>query len=904
MRTHHTLFVTVVCVLLTQLSYSQTPAFDWAKKLGSPGSFNQGNALAIDQLGNIYTTGQFESTSDFDPGTGTFDLTSAGIDDVYISKLDSDGNFVWAKRIGSTGFDEGWGIAVDLTGNVYISGHYQNTVDFDPGAGVSNHTASGGDIFIIKLDTNGNFVWGVSMGSAGIGDEYGYGITTDASGNVYTTGVFTSIVDFNPGAGIFNLTSAGNYDVFISKLDTDGNFIWAKQLGGTQSDNGRSIALDGSGNIYTSGYFRGTADFDPGAATFNITSTSVFYDVFVSKLDPSGNFVWAKNMGGAEDDLAQSIAIDPTGNVYTTGYFFATADFDPGAATFNLTAAGSSADIFISKLDASGNFLWAKSFGNANPYPCFGRAITTDGSGNVYATGAFEGTIDFDPGASIFELKTAADDDIFILKLSPAGNFIWAGSMGYVDNDDDSGRAIKVDASGNIYTTGDYRAINASGNTDFDPGSCVFNLSGQAAFIQKLSAATSASHTITNFSPTSGTTGTSVTINGTNFSTTPANNVVAFNGTSATVTASTTTTITTSVPAAATTGPISVTIGCNTVTSASNFTISSVLPTITNFTPSSGPVSTVVTITGTNFSATAANNTVRFNGTLAIASASTTTSITATVPAGATTGPITVTVSGNTATSASNFTVTTGSITFTTQPSDRSICGITNTTFAVAATGDTGLQYQWQIDDGGFEDLSNNSTYSGVTTPTLSISNPPLSLNGSVYRCVVSGNNSGDTPSQSASLTINTFPVASISLDGTLLVASDGDSFQWYRNGVEIPGATLQTLEFNALEQGVYVVDVTENGCTTTSDDFIYLITGSEDMLGHFKLYPNPVKNVLHVDAPEKIRMEISDIAGKQILISDIYGNKTLPMNHLTPGIYIIKVMGSDEIKVIRVFKE
>jgi hypothetical protein len=168
----------------------------------------------------------------------------------------------------------------------------------------------------------------------------------------------------------------------------------------------------------------------------------------------------------------------------------------------------------------------------------------------------------------------------------------------------------------------------------------------------------------------------------------------------------------------------------------------------------------------------------------------------------------------------------------------------------------------------------------------------------------VSGNNSGDTPSQSASLTINTFPVASISLDGTLLVASAGDSFQWYRNGVEIPGATLQTLEFNALEHGVYTVDVTENGCTTTSDDFIYLVTGGEEMLGHFKLYPNPVKNVLHVDAPEKIRMEISDIAGKQILVSDIYGNKTLPMNDLTPGIYIIKVMGSDEIKVVRIFKE
>jgi hypothetical protein len=902
MKNYKALLATIVCSIFIQLSDAQTPSFEWAKKLGSPTTYNQGNALAVDHLGNVYTTGQFRNTSDFDPGAGTFNLTSAGTEDVYISKLDNDGNFVWAKSIGSTGFDEGWGIAVDPTGNVYISGHFQNTVDFDPGAGVENHTANSGDIFVIKLNTNGDYQWGASFGSGGIGDEYGYGITTDASGNVYTTGVFVSMVDFDPGSGVSNLVAAGQYDVFVSKLDTDGNFVWAKRIGGTQADNGKSIALDASGNVYTTGFFRGTADFDPGATSFDITSTSIQYDIFVSKLDPSGNFIWAKNMGGVNDDQGQSVAIDPTGNVYTTGHFNGIADFDPNAATFNLDAGSSQIDIFISKLDASGNFVWAKGIGNNAPNPNFGRAITTDALGNVYSTGAFYGLVDFDPGAGVFNLLTAGDNDIYISKLSPTGDFIWAGSIGYVNDDDDSGRGIRVDGTGNIYATGDYRGINASGNTDFDPGSCVFNLTGQAAFILKLNPTSTASHTITSFTPTSGTTGTTVTINGTNFSTTPANNIVDFNGTVATVTASTTTTITTSVPIGATTGPISVTIGCNTATSSTNFTISSALPTITSFTPSSGPVSTTVTITGTNFSSTPANNTVRFNGTLATATASSATSITTSVPNGASTGPITVTVSGNTATSATNFTVTTGSITFTTQPSDRSICEGDDTSFSVVATGDTNLDYQWQIDNGGFVNLSNNSTYSGVTTSTLTINNPSTSLSGASYRCLVSGDNSSNVPSQSAELLVNEFPVASISLDGTFLVASDGDSFQWYRNGEEITGATEMMFQFNALEHGVFTVDVTENGCTTTSDDYIYLITATETNLHGISIHPNPLVSNLNIDTDEPVNVQIVDALGRTI-IQHPKAKGNLDLKNLIEGQYLLLIKTQRKNIIYRIVK-
>ena len=274
----------------------------------------------------------------------TFNLTSSGGSDVFVSKLDSDGNFVWAKSMGGTGFDFGFGIAVDGSGNVHTTGQFRSTTaDFDPGPGTFNLTSSGSsDVFVSKLDSSGNFVWAKSMGSS-----LSFGIAVDGSGNVHTTGSFSGTADFDPGPGTFNLTSSGDLDVFVSKLDSNGNFVWAKSMRGTGFDQGRSIAVDGSGNVHTTGSFSGTADFDPGPGTFNLFGGGNS-KVFVSKLDSDGNFVWAKSMGGPRIDQGLGIAVDGSGNVHTTGSFDGTADFDPGPGTFNLTSSGS--DIFVSKL--------------------------------------------------------------------------------------------------------------------------------------------------------------------------------------------------------------------------------------------------------------------------------------------------------------------------------------------------------------------------------------------------------------------------------------------------------------------------------------------------------------------------------------------------------------------------
>jgi hypothetical protein len=440
-------------------------------------SSDYGWSIAVDSSGNVYTTGYFQGTVDFDPGAGTSNLTSAGSSDVFVSKLDSSGALVWAKSFGGASSDLGYSIAVDSSGNVYTTGYFNGTADFDPGAGTSNLTSAGGnDVFVSKLDSSGALVWAKGFGGASF--DLGYSIAVDSSGNVYTTGYFNDTVDFDPGAGTSNLTSAGSSDVFVSKLDSSGALVWAKSFGGASGDIGRDIAVDSSGNIYTTGYFNGTVDFDPGAGTSNLTSAGG-NDVFVSKLDSSGALVWAKSFGGASSDLGISIAVDSSGNIYTTGYFNGTADFDPGAGTSNLTSAGGN-DVFVSKLDSSGNLVWAKGFGGASND--LGYYIAVDSSGNVYTTGYFEGTVDFDPGAGTSNLTSAGGNDVFVSKLDSSGALVWAKSFGGTSFD--SGYSIAVDSSGNIYTTGYF-----NGTADFDPGAGTSNLTsagGADIFVLKL----------------------------------------------------------------------------------------------------------------------------------------------------------------------------------------------------------------------------------------------------------------------------------------------------------------------------------------------------------------------------------------------------------------------------------
>jgi hypothetical protein len=403
-------------------------------------------------------------------------LSSCLIFSIFFARA-QDANFVWAKNMGGNSTNQGTSIAV-ANGNVYSVGFFYGTTDFDPGAGVFNLTSAGNrDIFISKFDASGNFIWAERIGGTLI--DNCNDIAIDPLGNILITGSFDGTVDFDPGPGTFTMTSV-NEDIFVSKFNANGNLIWAKQMGGSSTDIGYGIAVDLSGNVYTTGTFFFTGDFDPGPGTFSLTANS-YFEVFVSKLDAAGNFVWAKQMGGSiAYDRGFDIAVDTIKNVYTTGQFSYIGDFDPGPGSYSLSSAGSY-DIFISKLDSLGNFSWAKAL-NGGGFMSAGLGIVTDPAGNVYTTGYFEWTVDFDPGPSTFSITSTGDKDVFVLKLTTAGNFVWAKNMG--GGAPDNAFAIDLDSLGNVYTTGHFTG-NAA---DFDPGpgTYTFAASGDDLFISKL----------------------------------------------------------------------------------------------------------------------------------------------------------------------------------------------------------------------------------------------------------------------------------------------------------------------------------------------------------------------------------------------------------------------------------
>ena len=393
----------------------QAPIGGWARTWGGSSS-DRGYGVATDDSGNVYVTGNFWSTVDFDPDGGD-PHTSNGDYDVFLSKFDSSGNFKWARTWGGTDWDKGFGVATDGSGNVYVTGYFKGTVDFDPGGG-DPHTSNGvDDVFLSKFDSSGNFEWARTWG--GSSWDEGWGVAADGSGNVYVSGNFMGTVDFDPGGGDPH-TSNGSYDVFLSKFDLLGNFKQARAWGGPAWDIGWGVALDGSGNVYVTGYFEGTVDFDPGGGDIHTSNGST--DVFLSKFDSSGNFKGARTWGGSLWDEARGVAADGSGNVYVTGFFGSTVDFDPGGGDPHTS--NGDLDAFLSKFDSSGNFDWARTWGGSIWDEGWG--VTADGSGNVYVTGYFRETVDFaptDPPCNEDpDAHTAKGyQDVFLTKYLPDG---------------------------------------------------------------------------------------------------------------------------------------------------------------------------------------------------------------------------------------------------------------------------------------------------------------------------------------------------------------------------------------------------------------------------------------------------------------------------------------------------
>ncbi len=460
-----------------QFVHAQNPNLQWVASFGTLQD-DEGMSVTTDKSGNSYTTGYFQGTVDFDPDTSTFNLRSVGFQDIFITKLNPDGQLIWAKSIGGKFTDMATSIAIDASENIYITGNFRDTADFDPDTTVFNLISNGSqNIFICKLNANGNFSWARSIAAYSSNS-----LCIDAIGNVLFTGVYAGTVDFNPGAGVNNLTSNGDWDLFVSKLDSNGNYLWAQSMGGKDRDICNAITTDPIGNVYLTGSFSDSVDFDPSTNNYTLIAKGAS-DIFITKLDVNGSFVFAKRIGENSSNAGQSIHIDIENNIIATGYFQETADFDPNAGVANLSSVGLE-DIFILKLDSLGNYIWSKSIGGT--LSDIGNSVFTDTKDNVYATGQFKQTVDFDPSTAIYNLTSIGLEDIYIIKLDTAGNFVWAKNFG--SKEDELGKSITLDAQDNIYTTGYFR-----GTVDFDPNSGANNSTSSGLsdiFIHKMNQCT------------------------------------------------------------------------------------------------------------------------------------------------------------------------------------------------------------------------------------------------------------------------------------------------------------------------------------------------------------------------------------------------------------------------------
>ncbi|OGG02410.1 hypothetical protein A2Z33_05105 [Candidatus Gottesmanbacteria bacterium RBG_16_52_11] len=326
-------------------------------------------------------------------------------------------------------------VAVDASGNVYFTGSFYGTVNFNP-AGSDEYTASGvGDVYITKYSSDGTYDWTKTYGAGG--SDSGSHVGFDNSGNMYLLGGFSNTVDFNPGGDDGVLSDGGSLKSFLIKYTIDGTFVWVKLLQGSNQ-----FEIEVSGSIFLVGSFQGTKDFDLEGTGDSHSSDSSTRDAFITKLDTDGNYFWTKTWGSTGADYAYSISLDNSENMYISGTFVDTVDFDPGSGTDNQVSLGLS-DVFLTKYSSDGTYDWTKTYGTADDENISQNYLAVEPAGNSYIGGytSLSGSCMAPPCSSGFLLKY--DND---------GTQVWTKSFDGADSN--APGPVAADASGNVYLAG------------------------------------------------------------------------------------------------------------------------------------------------------------------------------------------------------------------------------------------------------------------------------------------------------------------------------------------------------------------------------------------------------------------------------------------------------------------
>ncbi|MDQ3048965.1 MAG: hypothetical protein M3R27_15550, partial [Bacteroidota bacterium] len=417
-------------LLLSKGSQAQTY---WMQKAGGINN-DEGYDISTDSTGNSYTTGYFLNSATF----GSTTLSSSGVTDIFITKNDVLGNYVWSVKGGGTGADRGLSIKTDKAGNSFITGYYFGSATF----GSSTITSVGGqDIFIAKYDNAGTLQWLKSAG--GLLSDIGNSITVDNSGNVIITGEFTGTATF----GSFSLTSlSGTIDVFTAKLDSSGNFLWAKKGSAEATDRGIDVGCDPAGNIYVTGQFSDTILFDV------VHNNNIYNAIFLIKYDPLGQEQWFQKIGGGTMNVVSGIVVDAGSNIFITGDFTGNLTFF-GPPSLTLINPYSN-KVFVACYNSSGSLLWKEADGSNSSITS--KNIALDNAGNPFIVGNFKCRLNEyadQYGQGIF--NSVGYEDIFVTKYNNLGAWQWSRQT--AGPEDDYGKGIALNPSGQPIITGSFQ---------------------------------------------------------------------------------------------------------------------------------------------------------------------------------------------------------------------------------------------------------------------------------------------------------------------------------------------------------------------------------------------------------------------------------------------------------------
>ncbi len=384
-------------LLIPFFGIGQDQSLSWVNTFDNGGTISNVFDMECDSDNNTYFAGHFSASVDLDPGPGTAVFTASADGDMFIAKYDSTGNYLWGFALEVSANISTAQLALDPDENLVVTGllHGPGTLDLDPSAGVAPINSTLNNRFLAKYSPTGNLIWGIGTDPGGSTSWAANAMHTDPNGNIYIGGQYSGTVDFDMNASTTALTTTTSYDIVISKYDSLGNFLWVKTVAGPNNQMMNDMAIDANQDLIFSGYFgTGTTDFDPGSGVFNLTATSGS-TMYICKFSSMGNLIWAKIFTGIGNGTGRALEATTSGNIYLTGDFAGTVDFDLEAGIMNLTAGFD--DVFIASYTSSGDYRWAKQVGSTIASD-LGYHITLDKDESPIITGMFNATTDFCPG--------------------------------------------------------------------------------------------------------------------------------------------------------------------------------------------------------------------------------------------------------------------------------------------------------------------------------------------------------------------------------------------------------------------------------------------------------------------------------------------------------------------------